>query len=194
MDHQAVMTGAPMKISFRSSLFVFVLFVASASAEVMDAGAGGFTTVNEVTIDASRDVAWQAAIEDIGIWWSSDHTVSGDASRLSITPVPQGCFCENFGAGAGVVHLTVTMVNPSVVIRLTGGLGPLGLMGVNGNMTWEFEDVEGGTNVKFTYAVGGYRPEGLDTISEPVDFVIGEALARLKAHIETGDPENADVG
>ncbi len=92
------------------------------------------------------------------------------------------------------MHLTVTMVNPSVVIRLTGGLGPLGLMGVNGNMTWEFEDVEGGTKVRFTYAVGGYGAEGLDTISEPVDFVIGEALARLKAHIETGDPENADVG
>ena len=163
------------------------------SAEVVDSGSGGFTTVNEATIDADRESVWQAAIEDVGKWWSSDHTVSGDASALSITPVPQGCFCERFGAGAGVVHLTVTMVSPGIVIRLTGGLGPLGLMGVNGNMTWEFEDVEGGTKVKFTYAVGGYRPEGLDVIAGPVDFVIGDALHRLKAYIETGDPATADI-
>jgi len=27
-----------------------------------------------------------------------------------------------------------------------------------------------------------------------VDYVIGEALARMKAHIETGDAENAVIG
>jgi hypothetical protein len=183
-----------MKSLLRTSLFVLALNAGSALAEVTDADAGGFVSVNEVIIDASRQDAWKAAIDDIGIWWSSDHTVSGDASRLSITAVPQGCFCESFGPGAGVVHLTVTMVNPGVVIRLTGGLGPLGLMGVNGNMTWEFDDADEGTKVRFTYAVGGYRPEGLDTIAEPVDFVIGEALARLKAHIENGDSEIGDLG
>lgn len=183
-----------MKNLIRSGLFAFVFFASLTLAEVKDAGVNGFSVVNEVTIDADREAVWQAAIKDVGLWWSSDHTVSGDASRLSITAVPQGCFCESFGGGAGVVHLTVTMVNPGVVIRLTGGLGPLGLMGVNGNMTWEFETVETGTRVTFTYAVGGYRPDGLDTIAAPVDFVIGEALARLKAQVETGDPENANIG
>jgi hypothetical protein len=67
-------------------------------------------------------------------------------------------------------------------------------MGVNGNMTWEFDDADEGTKVRFTYAVGGYHPEGLDTMAEPVDFVIGEALARLKAHIENGDSEIGDLG
>ena len=177
----------------RTGLFFLVLFSSSGFAEVKDAGAGGFTVVNKVTIDASGEAVWKAAVDDIGLWWSSDHTISGEASRLSITAVPQGCFCESFGPGAGVVHLSVTMVNPGVVVRLTGGLGPLGLMGVNGNMTWEFEAVDTGTQVTFTYAVGGYRPEGLDTIAAPVDYVIGEALARLKAQVETGDPENADI-
>ena len=183
-----------MKILCPSSLILFFLFTGDAFAEVMDAGAGGFTTVNKVTIDASREDVWSAAIEGIGVWWNADHTISGDANRLSITPVPQGCFCEDFGAGAGVVHLMVTMVNPGVVIRLTGGLGPLGLMGVNGNMTWEFEDLEGGTSVNFSYAVGGYHPQGLDTMAEPVDYVLGEALARLKAHIEAGEPEDDELG
>jgi len=183
-----------MKSLIRTAVFVFVLFSGQALAEVKDAGVGGFTVVNEVIIEADVEAVWKAAIDDVGLWWSSDHTVSGEAHRLSITALPQGCFCENLGPGAGVVHLTVTMVSPRVVIRLTGGLGPLGLMGVNGNMTWEFATVETGTEVTFTYVVGGYRPEGLDSIAAPVDFVLGEALARLKAQVETGDPENADLG
>ena len=183
-----------MKTLLRTGLFVLTLFSSLATAEVKDAGAGGFTVVSEAIIDASGDAVWRAAVDDISLWWSSDHTVSGDASRLSITAVPQGGFCESFGPGAGVVHMGITMVNPGVVIRMTGGLGPLGLMGVSGNMTWEFESVDDGTRVTFTYAVGGYRPDGLDKIAGPVDYVIGEALARLKALIETGDPENADLG
>jgi len=171
---------------------LFVILATSARAAVTDAEAGGFTSVNEVIIDSDVEVSWRAAINDVGSWWSSDHTISGDASRLSITAVPQGCFCEDLGGRAGVVHLVVSMVSPGVVIRLTGGLGPLGLMGVNGNMTWEFEALEDTTKVSFTYAVGGYRPGGLDTIAEPVDSVIGEALSRLKSYVETGDPETAD--
>jgi len=183
-----------MRVLLGTSLFLSLLISLCVSAEIVDTGTAGFTIVNEVTIDAARENVWQAAIEDIGLWWSPDHTISGDAGRLSITAVPQGCFCEEFGVGAGVVHMTVTMVNPAVIIRLSGGLGPLGLLGVNGNMTWEFDDVPDGTKVKFTYAVGGYRPGGLDRMAEPVDDVMGEALARLKAHIETGDAGNAGRG
>ena len=164
-----------------------------AVAEVADAGAGGFTTINEIIVDAPRDVVWQSAIGEIGRWWSSAHTVSGEASRLSIDARPQGCFCEYLGEDAGVVHLTVTMANPPVVLRLTGGLGPLGLLGVDGNMTWEFSDADGATAVRFTYAVGGYRPGGLDSIAGPVDGVIGEALRRLKAYVETGDAEQSGL-
>jgi hypothetical protein len=39
--------------------------------------------------------------------------------------------------------------------------------------------------VRFSYAVGGYRPEGLDGIAEPVDSVISEALTLLKTYVET---------
>ena len=158
-----------------------------AAAEVRDAAGNGFTTVNEVIVDASRAEAWVAAL-DIGQWWSSDHTISGDATRMSIEPRMQGCFCESLGDEAGIVHLTVTSVMPTVLLRMTGGLGPLGLMGVDGNMTWEFEDAGKGTRVRFTYAVGGYMAGGLDQIAPAVDGVLGEALARLKAFAETGNP------
>jgi uncharacterized protein YndB with AHSA1/START domain len=175
-------------------LFVLLMLLATAaSAEVTDSAANGFTTVNEMIIADGRAESWVAAVNQIDRWWSSDHTVSGEASRLSIEPEMQGCFCETLGEKAGVVHLVVTMVNPTHLIRMTGGLGPLGLMGVDGNMTWEFEDAVGGTRVTFTYAIGGYRKDGLDKIAPGVDFVIGEALGRLKAYVETGSPETVPV-
>lgn len=179
----------------KKTMLAAVLIVLSmpVSAEVTDSAANGFTTVNEVVIDSGRAESWLAAVNDVGHWWSPDHTVSGDAARMSITPELLGCFCEALGEKAGVVHLIVSMVNPTHLLRMTGGLGPLGLMGVNGNMTWEFLDAEDGTQVRFTYAIGGYSKDGLDQIAPAVDYVIGEALNRLKAYIETGSPETAAV-
>ena len=184
-----------MKYTTLAGLIVcsFVLVGKTSYADVLGAEPSGFTSVNEATIDAPRQMVWSAAVNDIDQWWSSDHTVSGEANRLSITAKPQGCFCERLGEDAGVVHMTVTMVNPEVVLRLTGGLGPLGLMGVNGNMTWEFDEAGTKTDVKFTYAVGGYRQGGLDGIADPVDGVIREALLRLKAHIENGNADHINV-
>jgi uncharacterized protein YndB with AHSA1/START domain len=180
-----------MRLTIPVFLLVSCMSYGIAKAEIIDAGPGGFSLVHEATIDAPRSEVWSAAINDVGQWWSSEHTISGDASNMSIEPQPQGCFCEAIGDYAGVVHLTVTFVNPTVLLRLTGGLGPLGLMGVNGNMTWEFFDVGTGTKVKFSYVVGGYQPGGLESTAAPVDFVIGEALLRLKAHVETGDANKA---
>ena len=163
-----------------------------AIAEVTDADAGGFALAHEAVIDADREAVWRAAIE-VARWWSDDHTISGKAELLTINPVPRGCFCESLPKGGGVVHLMVTSVSPNSMLRLTGGLGPLGLMGVNGNMTWEFFDAENATRVRFAYAVGGYYPDGLDSIAGAVDFVIGEALQRLKAYVETGDANAASL-
>ena len=175
-------------------LLASLVAAAPVSAEVIDAAPAGFSLLHEVTIAAPRSDTWRAAIDEVGQWWSSDHTITGDAGRMSIDATPQGCFCEAIGEHAGVVHLTVTFVNPEVLLRLTGGLGPLGLLGVDGNMTWEFFDAADGTTVRFAYAVGGYRPGGLQAMAGPVDSVIGEALARLKAHVETGDANGKTVG
>ena len=163
------------------------LFSITARADVTSAGPGGFTLEHELVIDASRGRVWQAAVREVGQWWHDDHTISGDASRMRIEARPLGCFCEDLGGNNGVVHLVVTSVSGPRMLRMSGGLGPLGLMGVNGSMTWEFFDAGEGTRVKFTYAVGGYRPGGLDGVAVPVDYVIGEALALLKAHVENLD-------
>lgn len=179
----------------RQLILVAALLIVSsgARAEVTDSTEYGFTTVHEVLVNAPRARVWRAAVDEVGQWWSDDHTVNGDAGSMTIKAAPQGCFCETFENGGGIVHMEVTFVNPGIILRLTGGLGPLGLMGVNGNMTWEFFDALEGTRVKFTYVVGGYRPGGLNAIALPVDYVIGEALARMQAYVESGDPEKAAV-
>jgi hypothetical protein len=72
--------------------------VGIATAEVMDADKHGFTLVQESVVDATRAEAWIAAVENIDQWWNADHTISGNASLLSIDARPLGCFCEATGA------------------------------------------------------------------------------------------------
>jgi hypothetical protein len=174
-----------------NTIAVIILFgIAPFSpAEVLDADAHGFTIRVSTPVGAERMAVYKAAVNNVGSWWHSDHTISGFAENLYIDSRVPGCFCEKLGYGAGIVHMTVTYLSPGIILRLTGGLGPLGLMGVDGNMTWEFDDAEEGTVVTLNYAVGGYYAEGLDSIASAVNGVLEEAMMRLRAFAETGDPE-----
>jgi hypothetical protein len=165
-----------------AAVLVLGAFAHNATAEVTAKDRYGFALVHEAIVTADRQAAWVAAVDNIDQWWNPDHTISGNAALLSIDARPLGCFCE--ATGGGVVHLQVTTVSAGVNLRMTGGLGPLGLMGVTGNMTWEFFDTGEGTKIRFSYMVGGYSPDGLDALAEPVDEVIGEALMRLQAYID----------
>jgi uncharacterized protein YndB with AHSA1/START domain len=155
-------------------------------AEIADVAPGGFTVRLELEIAADRDAVYDAAVGRINEWWSSDHTFSGDADNLYIEHKLGGCFCESFSDDGGVIHMLVTFLNRGRMIRLTGGLGPLGLMGVSGNMTWEFNDTDAGTGWVVTYAVGGYSAAGLDKIAGPVEQTLAEQMQRLKALMEDG--------
>jgi hypothetical protein len=162
-----------------------------AGAEVTSSAFNGFTVRHVVPVAADRASVYAAAVGDIGRWWSSEHTVSGDAANLYMTTTLPGCFCEKLGERGGLVHMTVSFVNPGSMIRLTGGLGPLGLTGVAGNMTWEFEEAGDGTVVTLNYSVGGYMDGGLENMARAVDAVLGEAMQRLRSYVETGDPGQA---
>lgn len=170
------------------TFLTIILGVNAANGEVLDAAANGFTIRHQVQISADRNTVYQAAVDDIGDWWNGEHTVSGDAANLYMDTRVQGCFCERLGENTGLVHLSISFVNPGVMLRLTGGLGPLGLMGVAGNMTWEFESNDNGTLMSLQYAVGGYMADGLDLLAAPVDSVLVEAVTRLATYVETGSP------
>jgi uncharacterized protein YndB with AHSA1/START domain len=163
---------------------------AAPRAEVLDVASNGFTVRHVLTIAATREAVYRAATQQVGSWWLADHTMSGDASRLSIDTRPMGCFCEDLGGDGGMVHMIVTFVNPTVIIRLTGGLGPLGLMGLAGNMTWEFADDPAGTRLTLTYAVGGYLAGGLDPLAPAVDQVLLDQMSSLRAFVEPSSIAN----
>jgi hypothetical protein len=164
---------------------ILISLTSSLRAEVIDSDSNGFTVRHTMSVAAAKAVVYDAAVQKVGGWWSGDHTVSGNASNMSIDARPLGCFCESLGDNGGVVHMIVTFVSPEVMIRFTGGLGPLGLMGVEGNMTWEFAAEGEVTNVTLNYAVGGHLAGGFESVAPAVDDVLVEQMTRLKSFAET---------
>src|SRR5687768_2217710 len=163
---------------------VLVITPAVANAEVVDRSPGGFTVRTVVTIAASPERSFRALVDDIGRWWESSHTFSGDAGNLRLEARPGGCFCETLPKAGGVTHAIVTNVIPGELLRMSGGLGPLQEYAVTGTLTWRFAAAGQGTTATMTYVAGGYFPGGLEKIAAPVDQVLSGQLQRLKAFLE----------
>ncbi|CAN7163279.1 hypothetical protein LJR164_000218 [Phenylobacterium sp. LjRoot164] len=164
-----------------------LLAAGSAQAEVADQGPAGFQVRHVVEI-AAAPAKVRAAALDIGRWWNSSHTYSGDAKNLSIDAA--GCFCEKLPDGF-VRHMTLAYSGPDA-LRLAGALGPLATTGASGHLGLAFGKTSdpNKTQLTLTYDVGGYARGGLaQTWAAPVDGVLGEQVARLKTYVETGKPQ-----
>jgi uncharacterized protein YndB with AHSA1/START domain len=162
----------------------FILAILPARSEVLDSGPGGFTVRETVTIAASPDEVYRRILHNVGDWWSSDHTYSGDAHNLSIEEKPMGCFCEKLPNGGSVRHMEVVYLAPGKVIGMNGALGPLGSLAATGSMQIQLTAAGSGTNVVVNCAVAGYLPKGMNTWAAPVDGVLNEQFTRLKAYVE----------
>ncbi len=150
-----------------------------AAAEVKDSSPSGFTVENTVTVPVAPAVAWKALVGDVDRWWPADHTWWGDARRLSIDPRAGGCFCERHGARQAW-HMTVTFADPGKLLRMTGGLGPLQGMGLNGALEFRLAPAgPGGTRITLWYRVGGYTPDDLSKFAPVVDRVQAQQLGGL---------------
>jgi len=159
-----------------------------ASAEVVDAGATGFSIKVSSEVNATPSTVFRLLSEQIGRWWDSAHTFSGSAANLTIEPRVGGCFCERLRNGAVQLIFFIQLETPRVLV-LHGGLGPLGSMGVAGAMEWDLEERSGRAQLQVVYNVGGYIKGDFTQLAPLVDGVITSQVKRLKAVSETGRPE-----
>src|SRR4030095_5770087 len=97
----------------------------------------GFPVKFEVSVNAPAAKVYDALVGQIGSWWASEHTYSGDAKNLTIDARPGGCFCEKLPNGGGIEHARVIYVAPREILRLSGALGPLQTAGGAGTLIWQ---------------------------------------------------------
>ena len=154
-----------------------------AKAEVVSVGGNGFEIRETAHTAASPDKVYAALLLPAH-WWSSDHTFSGSAANLVLDARAGGCWCETLPDGGSVEHLRVVYVSPGKTVRLRGALGPFQGLAVDGVMTWSVKSVADGTDISFTYAIGGYAKDGFDGMSKMTDRVLGEAIEHLKKFVD----------
>ena len=159
-----------------------------ARAAVSDSSVYGFSVVENTHISAPPTKVYAALVAP-SRWWSSTHTFSRDAGNLTLDPTAGGCWCEKTSDGLSIQHLVVVNAVPNKTLVMRGALGPLQGLGVEGAMTILLNATPDGTDLSLTYNVGGYLKNGLTSWAVPVDAVLGEQVARLKAYVETGTPE-----
>jgi len=178
-------------VGFGLWLLVFVAAVLprTAAATVTGSTADGFIIEHSFEVRAGAASTYQTFIEKIGTWWSPEHTYSGKSQNMAIDARPNGCFCERWGTGAGILHMTVLYVDPNKTIRFSGGLGPLQEMAVSGVMTVDFSEQGNRTKVLFKYAVSGRAALELDKIAPLVDQVLVEQMTRFEKFVDTGKPQ-----
>jgi uncharacterized protein YndB with AHSA1/START domain len=159
----------------------------AARADVVETNSAGFRLKTVTQIAASPDKVY-AALGEIGRWWSSAHSYSGDAANMTMPLQAGACFCEKVPGGGSVQHGVVATVMPQRgQVRVLAAFGPLQDEGVTAALTFQFKAANGGTELVTTYNVGGAR-EAVTRSAPGIDFVLTEAATRLKRYLETGKP------
>lgn len=126
-----------------------------------------------------------ATLVDVGHWWNSEHTYSGDATHLTLKDEAGGCFCERWDSQS-VEHGRVIWASPAHLLRLDSALGPLQALAVQGVMTFSLTPSHEGTTLQFEYRVNGSSASGLDKLAPAVNGMLTEQLQRLQRYAETG--------
>ena len=177
-----------MRLSTLMFMRARLLTVVATRADVVAKSATGFVSKHVLTISRlGRAYFMRSPTRSVdGGILSIRIRVLRPTSPSTRAPVVASASASKDGS---VAHMTVVFVERDSVLRMIGGLGPLQAMAVNGSMTFTLAQTDNGaTRLEYEYAVGGYSPEGLEGIAEPVDGVQLEQLRRLQRFVETGNP------
>jgi uncharacterized protein YndB with AHSA1/START domain len=176
----------------RLCLLLSIVLSAATSAvraEVKQASSDNFLIVHASVVKAPPAKVY-AALSEIGRWWSSEHSYSGDAANLTLKAEAGACFCERW-KDSSVEHGRVVMALPDKLLRLSSALGPLQSRAVTGVLTFQIKPQEGGSSLEVSYLVNGASSSALDKSAPAVDGVLAEAVSRLVRYVETGNPAPA---
>jgi hypothetical protein len=166
------------------ALSLWICGLTAALADVVSAGPTGFLVKIDVDIARDKTRVFQTLLK-VDSWWDKGHTYSGDANNLSIKLEPGGCFCEIWPRGA-VEHLRVLSFSRDTSLTMGGGLGPLQNLG-DGVMRFALSPNDQGSHLTLTYRVWGFDDKGLDKMAMPVNQMLSEQVAHLKAAAESAD-------
>jgi uncharacterized protein YndB with AHSA1/START domain len=180
------MFGASIMRHYSLGTLVLLVLSCTALQSAPQVTPNGFLVKLEVTVNAPAAKVYDALVGQVGSWWDSEHTYSGDAKNLSIDARPGGCFCEKLRDGGGIEHAQVIYVAPREVLRLSGALGPLQASGVAGTLTWKLTSGTDNTRLQLSYSVGGFIEGGFKKMAPLVESVLRQQLDRLKQFAETG--------
>ena len=163
-------------------LALFSLTGSPATAEVVAFSPNGFEVSHTVNLVVKPDVAF-SSFANVGAWWDSEHTYSGDAKNLSLELRPGGCYCERIPkGGGGIEHMRVTYVDPGKRVVMTGPLGPLLYEAVAGVMDVQVKSTAAGSQLTLNYRAAGFAKGGADKMAPLVDRVLAEQVKRLRAY------------
>ena len=188
-----------MRCSIIAAALIATL-AAPLGAEVVQQDDRGFTTKDEAVVSATPKQVWLALISP-GDWWSDEHTWSGDAANMALTPQPGGCFCETIPESeedgritlqGGVEHMRVIQAYPESALRMTGALGPLQSEPVTGVLTIAISEVDEGTRIVWEYNVGGRMRYEVPVIAKAVDGVMSQQLDGLAARLGRVGDDSGD--
>lgn len=168
----------------RLAVLVTVMLAASpAVADIVPANGTGFVINDKLVIAAPPVKVWAVLVQP-SRWWAKNHTYSGSSANLTLDPRAGGCWCEKLNGGGSVEHMRVVMLAPNETLRLVGALGPLQQGAVAATLTIELKADANGTQLSYSYIAGGYMRPPLETLALPVQGVLAEQFAHLKASAE----------
>lgn len=175
-----------MKMPYRKTAIAaaaLLILGTPAHAEIIKSEPAGFASSHRIEIAASPEKVWDT-IARPQLWWSKDHTYTGDAAKLSLDPRPGGCWCEKL-AGGSIEHARVIYADRGKLLRLSGAFGPLQSGAVAGTLTFTLKAEGQGTVLTIDYVVGGFHPGGLQGLAKPVDGVFAAQWPALKRVAQT---------
>jgi hypothetical protein len=177
-----------------SFVALMLALAAPSAAETVKASENGFEIGESVTVDAPITRVWATLLQPQK-WWDREHTYSGDSANLSMDDQAPGCFCEKLPDHGSIEHMHIVYVQPPLMLRMTGALGPLQAEAVNGTLVFKLAaDGAASTKVTLSYVVGGYVRVGAETLAPKVDEVLSLQMVNLKAAAEQAPRNDPSKG